>query len=71
VEEDFLPESFHHLDAWLDHHEGRGDRQAQLNPDAHLGPGRGSAHGQKECERDGEMSHGGTSLVHPLDESMA
>ncbi len=47
VEEDLLPEPFHHLDPGLNHHEGRGDRQAELNPDAHLGPGWGSTRSEK------------------------
>jgi hypothetical protein len=53
VEEDLLPEALHHLDAGLDEHKGRGDGQAELNPDADLGSGRGSSHGEQECKRDG------------------
>jgi hypothetical protein len=71
VEEDFLSESFHHLDAGLDDHERWGDRQAELNPNAHLGPGRGGTQREKESKRDCEVFHDGTSLKHPPDESMA
>ena len=53
VEEHFLVEAFHHLDPRLDDHETRGDRQAEFDPDAHLGPGRHGTHRQKGRERDG------------------